>query len=262
VKWAMLLICLSACACQSHPPAPVMNAWLEPREKDAEYIVRSGDTIYSIAWQFGLNYVVLANENHLKPPYKIYSGQRLKMTTVARGTEPLLAPQSPVSARTTWGSQGGESRIFPLHSEQSAVSMRRIETEKPHPLPAAGRAVWQWPAAGKIVDQYDPRLGGNLGANISGKLGSPVKAALSGEVVYSGNGIRGYGNLIIIKHNQHYLSAYAYNQALLVKNGQKVRTGQTIGAMGEDEAGQVRLHFEIRYDGRPVDPLKLISHYY
>ncbi|MBS0351905.1 MAG: peptidoglycan DD-metalloendopeptidase family protein [Proteobacteria bacterium] len=242
MRRGILVMCLLVCACsQSNPPAPVVNAWLEPKENRTEYVVHNGDTIYSIAWQFGLNYRVLAQENNLKPPYKIYSGQRLKMTIVARGVEPIY-PAKPVS------------HITPL-VQPMASPARRQKMVNSH-------ATWQWPALGKIIGRFDPRLGKNLGVNISGNLGSPIKATLAGEVVYSGSGIRGYGNLIIIKHDKHYLSAYAYNQTLLVKNGQKVHAGQVIGAMGKDAAGRAMLHFEIRYDGRPVDPMKVLSHYY
>ncbi len=152
----------------------------------------------------------------MQVPYRIYAGQHLKMTTIARGA------------------------AAPVKTAPTSI------------------ATWQWPAVGKVIQKYSSVLGGNAGINIAGRLGSPVRAALSGEVVYSGDGVRGYGNLIIIKHSRHYLSAYAYNQRLLVNLGQKVHTGQPIGTMGSDAAGQVMLHFEIRYDGRPVDPLRFL----
>ena len=229
------------CGCgNSHAPAPVINAWLEPEAQTADYIVSKGDTIYSIAWQFGLDYRTLAQANHLKSPYSIYQGQRLKMTTTARGAVKPQPPNPEVSHRS--------EKLRPSNPTQPV----RVSAEAP-------ATAWQWPAVGKLVRGYSPSLTGNAGINIAGRLGSPVRAGLSGEIVYSGNGIRGYGNLIIIKHNRHYLSAYAYNQKILVKLGQQVHTGEPIATMGRDDAGQVMLHFEIRYDGRPVDPMRFLS---
>lgn len=227
MRWLLLAFLIGMlCGCgNSHAPAPVINAWLQPEAQTADYIVSKGDTIYSIAWQFGLDYKILARANHLKPPYSIYQGQRLKMTTTARGALKPLAPNPAVLP--------GAAPV-------------RVTT-------------WQWPAVGKLVRGYSPSLTGNAGINIAGRLGSPVRASLSGEIVYSGSGIRGYGNLIIIKHNSHYLSAYAYNQTILVKLGQHVQTGEPIATMGRDDAGQIMLHFEIRYDGRPVDPTRFLS---
>lgn len=196
-------------SCGRSVPAPVTNAWLGAQAKSADYIVRKGDTIYSIAWQFGLDYVTLARANQLKPPYPIHPGQHLKMTTVARGAAKPLLP----------------------------------------------KPTWLWPAKGTITQKYSPFFTGNPGINIAGPVGSTVRAASAGEVVYSGNGVRGYNDLIIIKHNRHYLSAYAYNQQLLVQPGQHVDAGQPIATMGHNDAGAVLLHFEIRYDGHPVDPL-------
>jgi lipoprotein NlpD len=229
------------CGCgNSHPPAPVINAWLEPEAQTADYIVSKGDTIYSIAWQFGLDYRTLAQANHLKSPYSIYQGQRLKMTTTARGS---VKPRSP-------------------NPELPPTPEKRRPSNPPQPARTPAEALvttWQWPAVGKLVRGYSSSLTGNAGINIAGHFGSAVRAGLSGEIVYSGNGIRGYGNLIIIKHNRHYLSAYAYNQKILVKLGQQVHTGEPIATMGRDDAGQVMLHFEIRYDGRPVDPMLFLS---
>ena len=229
----MLSISLILCACDDAPPAPVVNAWLQPEQRNADYIVRQGDTIYSIAWQFGLDYSVLAKVNHLKPPYRIYLGQHLKMTTIARGGK--ITYKKPETVKIT----------------------AKVPT-KSSPSKAISSASWRWPASGKIVQAYSPGLRGNAGINIAGKFGSPVRAALKGEVVYCGNGIRGYGNLIIIKHDSHYLSAYAYNQRLLVSLGQSVQTGQIIATMGSDNSNLVILHFEIRYNGQAVDPLRFL----
>ncbi len=241
-----LLIALLLSACVSSTPAPVVNAWLEPQEKNAEYIVNPGDTIYSIAWQFGLNYVVLAQANHLKYPYRIYTGQHLKMTNVARGAapaEPFLAPRTPPSPRV---------------SPQPPKSHPKKPASKQTYSYSTTRVSWQWPASGTVVRKFSFGLEGNPGVNIAGQLDAPVRAASSGEIVYCGNGVRGYRNLIIIKHDTHYLSAYAYNTKILVRLGERVKAGDRIATMGVDPGGRVMLHFEIRYDGQPVDPLNLL----
>jgi lipoprotein NlpD len=234
------MVTISGCA--YHPPAPVINAWLEPQAQGADYVVAKGDTIYSIAWQFGLDYTVLAQANHLQYPYPIHPGQRLKMTNIARGAAVPVLPMPVVRTKPT-----------PLKSPVRSVPY------SPKPAKAVAKPalqepmVWHWPAQGQLV-----RSDGHAGINIAGKLGSPVRASAPGEVVYSGNGIRGYGNLIIIKHDRHTLSAYAYTQNLQVRLGQRVRAGEQIAAMGRDDISQILLHFEIRYDGRPVDPLQLL----
>lgn len=234
LKFFLMLSCsLLLCACNDNPPAPVVNAWLEPQQRNADYIVHQGDTIYSIAWQFGLDYAVLAEINHLKSPYKIYAGQHLKMTNVAKGTKIPFRESAPAKAEPKTATKA-----------------------KPKPATdALSTMIWRWPATGKIIQSYSLGWQGNAGINIAGKLGSPVRAALSGDVVYCGNGIHGYGNLIIIKHDSHYLSAYAYSQKLLVTLGQHVHTGEIIATMGRDNANLAMLHFEIRYNGQAVDPL-------
>ena len=242
----LCVIALLLSACMSSTPAPVVNAWLEPQQKNSDYIVHSGDTIYSIAWQFGLNYVVLAQVNHLQYPYRIYSGQHLKMSNVARGIQTTQTPS--VSS----------SRLAPTtYSPPKTYPVKTIpKPPKQHPKQVIEQ--WQWPASGTVIQKFSLGLEGNPGINISGNLDAPVRAALSGEIVYCSNGVHGYHNLIIIKHNPHYLSAYAYNQKILVHLGQRVKAGDRIAAMGSDPAGRVMLHFEIRYDGQPVDPLKLL----
>lgn len=237
-RLSLSFLFVGLCACVSHPPAPVVNAWLQPQAQAADYVVSKGDTIYSIAWQFGLDYHTLARANHLRNPYPIRQGQHLKMTHTPRGAVPM--PVAPQLTKKT------------LHNTPTPVPV------KPAAIETASKHSWQWPAIGKLVRGYSPTLTGNAGINIAGRAGSPIRASLSGEVVYCGNGIRGYGHLIIIKHNSHFLSAYADNQQVNAQLGQKVRTGQQIATMGRDESAQPMLHFEIRYDGRPVDPLHFL----
>lgn len=222
------LALLSGCF-EHHRPAPVIDAWYQKGSASNFYIVRSGDTIYSIAWAFGLDYRVLATINNLSAPYALAVGTRLKMTHQRPETETGYAPaeQAPVSS-------DAQSPVTPVSH-------------------------WQWPARGKLIQRYSTDSDGHPGISIGGQYGELVRAAASGSVVYSGDGVRGYGNLIIIKHNKSYLSAYAFNQQNLVSVGADVKRGQPIARMGRDDAGLTVLYFEIRRNGAPVDPLKLLQ---
>lgn len=207
--------------------APVVNGWKTPAGHSSYYTVRKGDTIYSIAWAFNKDYRELAEINHLRN-YEIYVGQRLQM----------------FSSR-----QKSSQHKFHGHKSQLQYhSSRTITTED-----------WRWPASGKVVKRYSPQLGNNRGINISGRYGEPVRAAAAGTVVYSGSRLHGYGKLIIIKHNASYLSAYAFNKVILVKEDQHVKAGQQIAEMGKNNSGQVLLHFEIRKDGKPVNPERYLK---
>lgn len=200
--------------------APVVNAWHQPRAASDFYVVRSGDTIYSIAWAFGLDYRGIAAANQLQSPYTLAPGQRLKMTYQRH-----YSNTQPVSKRATYSS---------------------------------AEAHWFWPARGRIIQGYSTNPLGHRGILIGAKSGSYVRAAAPGAVVYSGDGIRGYGNLIIVKHGKNYLSAYAFNRENLVSVGAYVHRGQPIATVGRNEAGTVALYFEIRNRGVPVNPLTLL----
>ncbi|MBW5802756.1 LysM peptidoglycan-binding domain-containing protein [Coxiella endosymbiont of Ornithodoros amblus] len=218
---------LCGCCVESENFAPVVNGWLQPKARLGSYRVKQGDTIYSIAWAFGLDYQALAAANRLSPPYRIESGQTLQMTIIPRG------------AHVSTG---------------FAVLPRR---QSPPQLQAVVH--WRCPAKGRLIGNYSVGMVGNQGINIAGHYGEMVRAAFDGVVVYSGAGIRGYGNLIIVKHTNAYLSAYAFNKRILVKEGSRVRAGQKIAEMGRTNSGQVMLHFEIRRNGQPVNPLRYLS---
>lgn len=208
--------------------------------KPRYYRVRKGDTVYSIARRAGLDVHTLARRNGIKRPYRIYPGQRLRIDgpDVARPTQrntrstPSANRRPPVAVRHT--TQGGAT----------------------HP-PAARSISWRWPANGKIVKYFNPRAS-SKGIDIQSSLNTPVFAAAGGRVVYKGSGLRGYGQLIIIKHNADYLSAYAHNSRIFVKEGQRVKQGQKIAAMGRTGTNTVKLHFEIRRRGNPVNPLSYL----
>lgn len=219
----MLALFLSGCSGSSY--APVSTAAWQPNIQSGQYRVNAGDTLYSIAWSAGLDYRALAQVNHLLPPYQIQPGQLLQVN---------LSQQIIAKAIVT---------------KRKKYHVQKNNTVIKH---------WVWPAKGRIVARFSNSPVGNKGVNISGQLNEAIIAAASGCVVYSGHGVIGYGNLIIIKHNDSYLSAYAFNQRNLVKDGQWVKEGQRIATMGRNNAGQVLLHFEIRKDGLPLNPLKYL----
>lgn len=196
------------------------------------HVVRKGDTLYSIAWRYGLDYRNVASWNGIAPPYMIFPGQRVEL----KGT--LSTP----SSRS-------------LHS--SKVAKRKSSTEVTEEIPASGSGPgWKWPTRGKMIASF--QASGRKGVDIGGDFDQPIYAAAGGRVVYSGGGLRGYGKLIIIKHNKRFLSAYAHNNKLLVEEGDEVSGGQHIASMGRTGADRVMLHFEIRRDGKPVDPVRYL----
>ena len=189
------------------------------------HTVRSGETLYSIAHSYDLDYRQLAQWNGLGDGSVIRSGQRLR-----------LKPSS--------GSAAGTS------SRKSAA-----QTKSAPVLPAPA---WRWPTAGNVYLAYGASQKTESGIRIAGQGGQTVRSAAGGEVVYAGSGLASYGNLLIIKHNDTWLSAYGFNSALLVREGQKVSSGQSIARMGQDTSGRAILHFEIRRNGQPVDPLRYL----
>ncbi|NNM01078.1 MAG: peptidoglycan DD-metalloendopeptidase family protein [Gammaproteobacteria bacterium] len=191
------------------------------------YRVRAGDTLHAISWRFGIDYRDLVSWNRLSDPDRIYVGQRLR----------LKAPPARKRAEVTVPSR---SKPAPARKKSQATTV----------------AGWRWPAKGRV--ETASSVLGSKGIRILGRRGETVSAAASGRVVYSGSGLRGYGQLIIIKHSDQFLSAYAHNQKLFAPEGASVRAGQRIAEMGDTDAKQVMLHFEIRRDGKPVDPLQYL----
>ncbi len=210
--------------------------------ESAYYIVQPGDTLYSIGFRSGHGYQVLAAWNGIKPPYKILVGQTLKMfdsgpekpTVVKPSNDPGSLVRAPVKKRNS-------------SQKKSIVSNDKKKLLKLH---------WQWPITGKVLKKFSQS--GRKGIDISGRLGQSVKATETGKVVYSGTGLIGYGNLLIVKHNEMYMSAYANNSLLLVEEGEYVEKGQKIAELGKSASGQAALHFEIRKNGNPVNPLEYL----
>ncbi len=197
---------------------------------------KQGDTLYGLSRRYGVDMKRLAQLNQLKKPYVIQPGQTI-----------FLKPLS--SSRSTTTAKGST----PKHTPKSVTQTTRSSSNS---WPTTVR--WQRPANGRIVKQFSSRRNDAKGIDIAGKEGSAILAAADGTVVYSGNGLISYGNLIIIKHSKTFLSAYAYNRKLLVKEGDGVKAGQKIAEMGHKEKADSRLHFEIRKNGKPVDPLKYL----
>ncbi len=262
---------------QARPPAkPVIRAAPVPapeRPRPDFYTVKTGDTLYSIALEFGLDYRELAAWNGIEPS-RIRVGQQLRLSPPGGVVaSPLRAPPGSVEAQPLGSERGavaGGARTEPRgvrvpYSDQAYAQMSGVKPEPPavvvKPAPqdrpqGDDEIGWIWPVSGKIVSPFNDAS--NKGIGIAGKMGQPVVAAGSGRVIFSGTGIRGLGRLIVIKHNEKYLSVYAHNRELLVKEGQSVARGQKIAEMGDSDADRVKLHFEIRLLGKPVDPTGLL----
>ncbi|HEX7048419.1 MAG TPA: peptidoglycan DD-metalloendopeptidase family protein [Gammaproteobacteria bacterium] len=193
--------------------------------EDQVYEVQRGDTLYSIAWRYGLDYRTLATRNGIGADFTIYPGQKLALVAEAR------APQStPVN-------------VSPSPSRVS------------EPAPPLPQGAWRWPASGAVIAKFGAPNATGKGITIGGVVGDPILAAADGKVVYSGSGLIGYGKIIIVKHSEEYLSAYGHNDTIYVREGEEVRQGDRIASMGTGPGNKPLLHFEIRLNGEAVDPL-------
>lgn len=272
-------------------PAPVVEASRAaepPVDKPIPtHTVKRGETLVGIALQYGLGYRELAAWNNITNPNVLSTGQVLVVAAPAAAklfapvTTPLAMPGPPIEARPL--SNTHALKVEPRgqkvpYSDKALAQMNTPESgastpipAEPLPAPASAPAPvpqpeksagpdredldWMWPAKGKVLAPFSEA---SKGMDIAGRKGAPVVAAAAGRVVYAGGGLRGYGKLVIIKHNNTWLSAYAHNDNLLVKEQQDVRKGQKIAEMGASDADQVKLHFEVRRQGKPVDPVKLL----
>ena len=228
---------------------------IENYGKPGYYTVRPGDTIRRIGTETQQNWRDLIRWNNLENPDLIEVGQVLR----------VVPPTAGMAAGTTDPSSGVVTRpVMPQASVQpapntSATPAAPVSPAKPPPVASTGgdeELGWIWPAQGTLIAGFDEAK--NKGLDIGGKAGDSVLAAADGRVVYAGAGLRGYGNLVILKHNNTYLTAYAHNRTLLVKEDQSVQKGQKIAEMGNSDADRVKLHFEIRRQGKPVDPSRYL----
>ncbi|AIK15296.1 putative cell wall degradation lipoprotein [Pectobacterium atrosepticum SCRI1043] len=252
------------------------------------YTVKRGDTLFYIAWITGNDYRDLAQRNNIPEPYSLNVGQSLSLgsgsgnnasgggmmsgggmlatTDATRGGVPT--PPSSAQIQTTSVDSQSTNAYSGNQGKQNVGKMlptAGATTTAPVSAPAAvassntaAVSSWRWPTDGKVIDSFSDSEGGNKGIDIAGSRGQPITATANGRVVYAGNALRGYGNLIIIKHNDDYLSAYAHNDTMLVREQQDVTAGQKIATMGSTGTSSVRLHFEIRYKGKSVNPLRFL----
>jgi lipoprotein NlpD len=207
----------------------------EHESQGGVYTVSKGDTLYSIAWDHGHDYRTVARWNGIRSPYTIYPGQEIRMYP-------------------------GRTATVNKTSDDNATSgtSNRNSTADSEPQDDYRSLIWNWPVKGEILNTFSGSDPGKKGLDIAGRMGQSVEAAADGKVVYSGSGLRGYGKLIIIKHNTTYFSAYAYNSKLHVRENDTVKSGQHIADMGNNGSGPAMLHFEIRRNGTPQDPMKYL----
>jgi len=239
---------------QAASGAEVPKPGAENAGKSGFYMVKPGDTLIRIGLESGQNWKDIVKWNNLENPNLIEVGQVLRV--VAPGNDPAAAGTKPVTT--------AKIETKPLNAATPAsgaasgqASMVTTSGTPPPPSKEADDEInWMWPASGPVASAFDETR--SKGLAIAGKPGDAVFAAADGRVVYAGSGLRGYGNLVILKHNNTYLTAYAHNQTLLVKEDQTVRRGQKIAEMGSTDAERVQLHFEIRKLGKPIDPAKLL----
>ena len=292
-RYAILLAVLAAGlldGCASRTPAPVIERGGAPGKGPAPvatpakpgefHTVKRGETLYSIALEHGQSYRDVAAWNNIDNPNMIRVGQQLRVAPpegvavvkpvagpAAVEARPLVAssPTPPSSDTVKREPRGGKQP----YTEQAMAAAQKAEVAhtqppavqarvEPRPAePAAGSELnWAWPSGGKVITAYVE--GSSKGVDIEGRIGEPVLATEAGKVTYAGSGIRGYGNLLIIQHASGLSSVYAHNSKLLAKEGQQVARGQKIAELGNSDADQAKLHFEIRRQGKPLDPLKLL----
>ena len=256
---------------------PVSDQSVSLREPESPYrIVVPGDTLYSIAWESGRDYRELAAWNRIPRPYTIKPGQQLRVQPqeaeeiAPEKSDSKPAPAAAKSSRNTTVAKPPikSARVVPPAAKKSrpakpATARNAKPASRKSESGAAGKGsfsgpvgAWLWPADGQTLNRYAES--DSKGLDIAGARGAAIRAAASGRVVYQGSGLRGYGQLIIIKHSDEFLSAYAHNDRIFVKEGDAVKRGQKIAEMGSTGADRVKLHFEIRRHGVPIDPLKYL----
>ncbi|BCD84310.1 peptidoglycan-binding protein LysM [Pseudomonas solani] len=265
---SVVAVGLLLAGCASSPPGGVQvvdrdgRAAAQQRQPvtTGQYRVQRGDTLYSIAFRFGWDWKALAARNNIPAPYVIRPGQTIRFDGQSNSapvrsvaTAPVVTTPPPKQP-TTQPSQPAQNQ--PTKPVPPPVATTPATTPT---LPVTRSATgWAWPANGAMIGRFSSNGSLNKGIDIAGELGQPVLAASDGSVVYAGSGLRGYGELVIIKHSDTYVSAYGHNRRLLVREGQQVKVGQTIAEMGSTGTDRVKLHFEIRRQGKPVDPLQYL----
>jgi lipoprotein NlpD len=281
--WMLLLLPLISVlpACKSTQQLPPVEQLSQPPSIRLNYhTVSRGDSLYTIAWLYGVDFHELAQINHLSPPYALRNGQKIMLDnnstgrtraasrtvspasgvqvmavqndSAVREVTPSTTTAAPSTASHSSPAAAGSDRVARPAPSQPAVSQSAASTAS---TTATSSGRWAWPTQGRVISQYSANDPLRKGIDLAGKLGDPVKAAGSGSVVYAGSGLAGYGQLIIIKHDEQFLSAYGHNSKLLVAEGDTVKKGQIIAEVGSSGTDSNKLHFEIRQLGKPVDPM-------
>lgn len=268
--------------CADNPRAPVEDRHAQPmKPSQPVHAVLQGDTLYSIAFRYGLDYRKVASANGIDAPYTIYPGQQIVLKEAASAQPaPVPAQAAQPAQRSSPAYTTAPAPVTPVPIPTAPTPI--IATRPPSPVeavkpvapavkpappatPAAGTTetfvgskveTWRWPTSGRVTRGYSGSV--HKGIDIGGARGDPVAAVAAGKVVYAGTGIVGFGELLIVKHNEVYLSAYGHNDQLLVAEGEVVTAGQTIAEKGSSGTDTVKLHFEIRKAGKPVDPQRLL----
>lgn len=264
MKWILVVIVFMLSACGARKaPAPISNISNLPnyqvRTKGSlagdSYVVKAGETLYSIAWRSGIDFRQLARINKIKKPYQIFPGQKLSLQTASD-----LASSTGSNKNSNVNKKIHKKTIANKKTEEygkTQQDQKDINQKNKDPFPSKVRQ-WRYPSKGNIIEGYSTKQNGHNGFDFGGKSGDPIIAAADGKVVYAGGALRGYGNLVIVKHNDDYLSAYAHNRKITVKENDWVKAGQEIAEMGDTGTNRVKLHFEIRYRGRSVNPSKYL----
>jgi len=283
ICYILVFVTLFACSSRKSP-APVVSVYgsapLKERVKSSikgsEYKVKAGETLYSIAWRANSDVRQIAQLNKLSPPYNIYPNQKLILapsvkakakvkgkTTKASHTKHPSKKQNKSSSHTS--AKGAKKTLASTKKQAYGKNINTKKTVRNDLSKDSSKTTfsqkishWQWPVKGKVITRFSSKTQGNKGIDITGRRGTKIRAAAAGKVVYAGSALRGYGKLIIIKHNDDYLSAYAHNDTILVKELQYVKAGDIVAKMGDTAAQRVMLHFEVRFRGNSVDPLKYL----
>lgn len=254
------LVALGLTACSTPPrtkPAtitdrstPVASAPTQEPVPPGFYRVKRGDTLIRIALDNGQSYRDIAAWNNITDPNLIEVDQVLRVKPPPSTARVVTKPIEPIKPADSKASTDKKVATKKVEEKEVAAAEPKADAVDP-PIKLS------WPAKGKVVEEFNEAK--NKGIDIAGKMGEPIQAAADGKVVYAGNSLRGYGNLVIIKHDNTYLTAYAHNRTLVVKEGESVRKGQRIAEMGDSDANMVKLHFEVRMNGKPVNPMQYLQ---
>lgn len=255
------LMLLAACSSRTSPaPVTQINTKVQeinPWENAQTHQVQPGETLYGIAWLYGLDYQVLAQNNDLQEPFSLGVGQKLNLVKKSIKQAPQLADIKRTTASTPNRNTVAQNNNSVYRGKQKSAAKKGSGSIRKSTLPKRVKR-WVWPTKGTLVGTFSTAEAGIKGIEIANAIGTPVVSAAEGKVVYSGNALRGYGNLVIIKHSDHFLSAYAHNNKILVQERDIVQIGQTIAEMGDSGTNSAKLRFEIRYNGKSLDPLKYL----